>query len=83
MDILQKELDRRIDELEQAAEFRQRLDNLVSFYPFNEYEYMISSLLGLGKLSLDEYYELRDEYIARNLYLYIFEINAPRGFGEK
>lgn len=83
MDILQKELDRRIAELEQATEFRQRLDNLVSFYPFNEYEYMISSLLGLGKLSLDEYYELRDEYIARNLYLYIFEINAPRGFGEK
>ena len=45
MDILQKELDRRIDELEQAAEFRQRLDNLVSFYPFNEYEYMISVLI--------------------------------------
>lgn len=38
MDILQKELDRRIAELEQAAEFRQRLDNLVSFYPFRRFE---------------------------------------------
>ncbi len=25
---------------------------------------------------------MRDEYIARNLYLHIFEISAPRGFGE-
>ena len=27
--------------------------------------------------------EIRDEYIARNMYLYIFEISAPRGFGEQ
>jgi hypothetical protein len=38
--------------------------------------------MGYGKISLDDYYELRDEYIARNLYLYVFEISAPRGFGE-
>ena len=43
---------------------------------------MISTLLGADVLSLDDYYALRDEYIARNLYLYIFEISAPRGFGE-
>ena len=83
MDILQKELDRRIDELDHAEEFRRQLDDLSSVYPFNEYEYIISSLLGFGKLNLDEYYEIRDEYIARNLYLSIFEISAPRGFGEK
>lgn len=29
MDILQKELDRRIAELDQAAEFRQRLDRRI------------------------------------------------------
>jgi len=61
---------------------RQRLGDLFSVFPFNEYEYIISTLLGLGKLSLDEYYELRDEYISRNMFLYIFEISAPRGFGE-
>ncbi len=33
-------------------------------------------------LTLDGYHELRDSYIARNLYLYIFEISAPRTFGE-
>ena len=33
-------------------------------------------------LTLDGYHELRDNYIARNLYLYIFEIGAPRTFGE-
>jgi len=64
------------------VELRQRLDDLVSVFPFNEYEYVISTLMGLGKLSLDEYYELRDEYISRNMFLYIFEISAPRGFGE-
>ena len=40
-------------------------------------------MLGLGKVTLDEYLEIRDEYIARNMYLYIFEISAPRGFGEQ
>lgn len=60
----------------------QRLDTLVSVYPFNEYEFLISSLMGFGKISLDDYYELRDDYIARNLYMHVFEISAPRGFGE-
>ncbi len=82
MDILRKELDKRIKALNDADELSRRLDDLVSVYPFNEYEYVISSLLGSGKLTLDEYYEIRDEYISRNLYLYIFEITGPRTFGE-
>ena len=80
---LETELDELIDELENAKEFRSRLETLVSVYPFNEYEYVISTLLGAKILTLDDYYELRDEYIARNLYLYVFEISAPRGFGER
>lgn len=82
MEKLQKQLDGLISQIENKAELRQRLNNLVSVYPFNEYEYVISTLMGLGKLNLDEYYELRDEYISRNMFLYIFEISAPRGFGE-
>ena len=82
MDILRKELDKRIKALNDADELSRRLNDLVSIYPFNEYEYIISSLLGSGKLTLDEYYEIRDEYISRNLYLYIFEITGPRTFGE-
>lgn len=79
---LKKQLDELIQRLEDQDELKTRLENLVSVYPFNEYEFIISTLLGRNKLSLDEYYELRDEYIARNLYLYIFEISAPRSFGE-
>jgi len=60
----------------------QRLEDLVSVYPFNDYEFLISSLMGHGKISIDDYYELRDDYIARNMFLYIFEISAPRSFGE-
>lgn len=83
MEKLKAHLEGLIDELEDSSEVYDRLQNLISVYPFNEYEYMISTLLGREKLTLDDYYALRDEYVERNLYLYIFEISAPRGFGEK
>ncbi len=67
---------------EKHDDVMQRLDDLVSVYPFNEYEFLISSLMGYRKISTDEYYELRDDYIARNMFMYVFEISAPRGFGE-
>jgi hypothetical protein len=82
MEKLQKELQKLIATLPNAEVFRSRLESLVSMYPFNEYEYIIAALLTAGKLSYDEYIELRDSYIARNMFLYVFEIGAPRGFGE-
>lgn len=84
MEQLKEKLTGLVHQLEQEKhdEVMQRMDDLVSFYPFNEYEFLISSLMGYGKISIDDYYELRDDYIARNLYMYIFEISAPRGFGE-
>ena len=82
MEKLQAQLNELLARLNNESEVKARLEALVSVYPFNEFEYVISTLLGAGVLSLDAYYELRDEYIARNLYLYIFEISAPRGFGE-
>ncbi|MDE3067808.1 MAG: hypothetical protein KGJ60_09690 [Verrucomicrobiota bacterium] len=82
MEKLKAQLDKLISLLKNQAEVKSRLETLVSVYPFNEFEYIISTLLGAGVLSLDDYYKLREEYIARNLYLYIFEISAPRGFGE-
>jgi len=83
MEKLTSELDRLIERLERADDSRALLENLVSVYPFSEYEYIISHLLAGGKLALNEYHELRDSYIDRNLYLYIFEISAPRGIGDK
>ena len=82
MEKLKKQLEALITEIEDSEAIYERLENLISVYPFNEYEYMISTLLGREKLSLDDYYALRDEYVERNMYLYIFEISAPRGFGE-
>jgi hypothetical protein len=82
MEKLQAELERLISQLGNSEEVKSRVETLISVYPFNEYEYVISTLLGAGVLSLDDYYVLRDEYIARNMFLYIFEISAPRGFGE-
>lgn len=82
MERLEKELETLLAQLPNEQEIRERLDTLVSIYPFNEYEYLISTLLAMDVLTLDGYLELRDEYIARNLYLYVFEISAPRTFGE-
>lgn len=84
MEHLKEKLTGLVRELEKEKhdQVMQRLDDLVSFYPFNEYEFLISSLMGYGKITIDNYYELRDDYIARNLYMYVFEISAPRGFGE-
>ena len=84
MEQLKEKLNMLLKDLEKDKyeQIKLRLDDLVSVYPFNEYEFIISSLLGYGKISLDDYFELRDDYHFRNLYMYIFEISAPRSFGE-
>jgi hypothetical protein len=85
VEILKKQLEDLIGTLSKKTqkEIQNHLENLVSVYPFNEYEFMISSLLAADKLSFDDYIELRDNYLERNLFLWIFEISAPRGFGEQ
>ena len=85
MELLKKHLNRLINKLstKEGRQLKNRLNNLVSVYPFNDYEYIISHFLGLNKITLSDYLEMRDDYIARNMYLYIFEISAPRGFGEQ
>ena len=58
------------------------LENLYSVFPFNRFEYVISHLIANNILDLDQYHEIRNSYLERNKYLYIFEITAPRTFGE-
>ena len=58
------------------------LDNLYSVYPFNKFEYVISHLLGTKTITLEQYLDMRNNYLERNKYLYVFEITAPRTFGE-
>jgi hypothetical protein len=82
METLNQELDRLISKLNNSNDLRSDLDNITSVYPFSRYEYIISTLLAKDVLSYDEYLNLRDSYINRNLFLYAFEISAPRGFGD-
>lgn len=53
-----------------------------SIYPFNEYEHMICHFINTGHMSYEQYLQIRDEYISLNPNLWIFEISAPRQFGE-
>jgi hypothetical protein len=54
-----------------------------SVFPFNEYEHLICNLIEKGGLTYEQYINIRSEYISENPNLWIFEISAPRGFGEK
>jgi len=58
------------------------LENLYSVYPFNKFEYIISHLIGTGIITLNQYMDIRNNYLNRNKYLYVFEITAPRTFGK-
>ena len=74
MEKLTQELDRLIKTLPNEDTFRQKLENLSSVYPFSEYEYVISALLSAERLTFDGYVELRDDYITRNRFLHILDI---------
>ncbi len=80
MEHLREELDSLLSQLPNEQEVRDRLESLVSVYPFNEYEYIISTLLATDVLTLDGYHELRDKYIARNRNRGLYELtNVPFG----
>jgi hypothetical protein len=82
METLEQELKLLIDKLSNANDFSKTLDEINSIYPFSKYEYIISTLLSKTVLTFEKYLELRDDYINRNLFLHIFEISAPRSFGD-
>jgi len=74
MERLNNQLDGLIEQLSDSVSFRDDLKSLVSVYPFNQYEYIISSLLSRNLIDFEQYLEIRDSYINRNLFLYVFEI---------
>ena len=47
------------------------LDKLYAVYPFNKFEYTISHLIAKKIISLDEYLEMRSEYLQRNIKLFV------------
>lgn len=72
MEQLKKKLNKLIEELsdDKKEMIKARLENLISVYPFNEYEYIISSLMGAGKITLDDYYETREVYFPQYVSIY-------------
>jgi hypothetical protein len=76
---LRKDFSGSEDELE---EIRQAIADDKSVFPFNEYEHLIVKMLEIHKLTYRQYSDLRADYITQNPNLWIYEISAPRGFGE-
>lgn len=68
--------------INELNEVLQIIENDKSIFPFNEYEHLICNLIERGGLTFNKYIEIRSEYISSNPNLWIFEISAPRGFGE-
>jgi len=68
--------------LQDREEILRMVEEDHSIFPFNEYEHLICSMMARTGLTYDQYIEIRTEYISENPYLWIFEISAPRGFGE-
>lgn len=54
-----------------------------SVFPFNEYEHLICQLIEKKGLTYQQYIDIRTEYINENPNLWLFEISAPRSFGER
>lgn len=84
METLKKDLEKLIENLpvNNRRKLRDSLKDLMSVFPFNEYEYIISNLLGFKKIGLNDYLSIREEYLARNEYLHIFEkYGSPTSFG--
>ena len=87
MEKLINELQEHINELNNKFGHQKDLDEdvlnkLYSVYPFNKFEYVISRLISSGMIDFQDYLNLRNSYLERNKYLYVFEITAPRTFGE-
>ena len=87
MERLLEELTRYIEILNKKAPDKYDLSNeflerLYSVFPFNRFEYAISHLIANEVINIDQYLEIRNSYLERNKYLYVFEITAPRTFGE-
>ena len=80
---LRSYLDHLIGALENANQelLRVRLESLVSAFPFNEYEYILTFLVDRRVISFNEYEELRNNYVSANRYLDLFSL-APRVFGQ-
>lgn len=66
---------------EDQSLLKARLEKLVSVFPFNEYEFILTFLVDRRIISFSDYEDLRRKYVSANRYLDLFGL-APRIFGE-
>lgn len=78
MEKLREQLDELIERLDNAEDFRVELENLDSVYPFNVYEFIISNLLGSNKLTLNDYKEIRKNYIEGDKYQHLYDLSSKK-----
>lgn len=80
---LREYLDRLINSLKHEDQklLEARLKGLVSVFPFNEYEFILTFLVARGVIRFDDYEKLRKNYVSANRYLDLFGL-APRIFGQ-
>lgn len=76
------DIQEKINTMNEIYHLEYQLDEIQNKYPFNSIEQAIVYLIHYQILSLPEYLHMREAYFARNQYLSVFEINAPRTFGE-
>ncbi len=81
---LREYLDKFISELQNNdREFlNSKLKDLISIFPFNEYEYILIFLRDKEIIDFVEYEKLRDNYVRANKYLNLYGI-SPRSFGQQ
>lgn len=80
MENLREQLDKLIERLENADDFRNELESLASVYPFNIFEFIISNLLGNNKLTLEDYKIIRENYVEGTKYQHLYDLSS-RKFG--
>lgn len=76
MEQLESELDLLIKKLRNSEKFSSEINTIQNVYPFNRYEYILIRLVEEKILTYEDYLDLRNDYINRNLFLYVFEISA-------
>jgi hypothetical protein len=80
---LKEYLDKLATELESKDKkfLEEKLKDLISVFPFNEYEYILIFFRDKGIITFEEYEKLRENYVNSNKYLSLYGI-APRVFGQ-
>lgn len=64
----------RLSEMEKIEMINKLNDLKDIVFPFSDYEFIISNLLWMSKMSLNEYETMRDEYMERNRHLDKFQM---------